>query len=1465
LFVNCPSCGSENPEAARFCGDCGQSLSAARPCEHCGFANAPDVRFCWGCGTPIAGAPPAAPSSVPTAVASGRYRIERFLGEGGRKRVYLARDARLERQVAIALLKIHGLDPQGLLRLRREALAMARLGDHPNVVTVYDVGEESGQPYIVTQYIPGGSVDDLLTVAEGRRLGIPDCLRLMEQVCRGLAYAHRQGIVHRDLKPKNVWLTDDGTAKIGDFGLAVAGDRNRLTVEGMMVGTAHYMPPEQAVGGEVDARSDLYSLGAMLYEMLCGRPPFLGDDAVAVVSQHINTAPVAPSWHNPFVPRPLEELVLRLLAKSPDQRPATAEEVAEGLTAISMVSSGITPAHPDQPNPLERLAGGVFVGRQREMEELRHALDETLAGRGRLILLVGESGIGKSRLAAELTTYATLRGAQVLSGRCYEGEGAPAYWPWLQIMRAYVRDRDAEALVSEMGTGAAEIAQLVTEVRERVPSLAPATLAVSLDEPGQSRFRLFDSITTFLKNAAATRPLMLILDDLHWADAPSLQLLQFLARELAGCRLLVVGTYRDEEVTRQHPLSQALGELAREHLSERILLRGLSAVDVARFIERTASIEPPAALTATVHRATEGNPFFLNEVVHLLASEGRFERPDEVTSWSVEIPEGVREAVGRRLDHLSQECNELLSNASAIGQEFSLDVLERVAGRDRNDVLGCMEEALTSRIIAEVSQAVGRYRFSHTLVRETLYGELGITRRVQLHHRIGEVLEAVHAGNLEPHLAELAYHFFQASLAGDTGKAIEYSIRAGERALRILAFEEATQLFERTLQLLELTDPGNETRRYDVQMLLGEAWARVGDMNRAKDVFRDAIVAARKLGDPEKLSHAGLWFGRELEGLGFEMGYVEETANLLEEALEALPAEDSAIRAMIMGRIAVSEYWLGNRNRRESLAREALAMAERVGDTAALASALHGVRYALWSPENAEERLATSMRALQVAAASGHKDRMLQAHRWLVGDLLELGRADEADREIETHNRIASELRQPIYQWYAEMFNAMRAIMVGRFTEGEETARRALEIGQRAGSRQALNFFGAQMSRVWYEQGKLHDMLPLMQQAGDVVPPHMLPIIRAAYAFYASELGRMEDARAAFEELARDDFASLPRIMVFLHMVVFLSQACATLGDAKRAAVLYDLLAPFAGRAVIDGPPAAVCNGPASHYLGLLAATMGKHDLAMRHFEESLRMGESMRAPPFVAHTQYAYAGVLLAKGEHGRALELATQALATARELGMASLVERALALKLAAQGVGADGLTSSIGAVTELVAAERPDLSMHASPEGTVTILFTDIEDYSGMTERLGDLGVQEVLRSHHAIVRDSVVAHDGAIVKSSGDGFMAVFAQPQRAVQCSIAIQRALAGLETPEPIRVRIGLHVGEAIKEFDDFYGRNVIVAARIAGSARGGQILVSSSIRDAAASASDLQFGDERAVELRGLRGSHTVYELAWR
>ncbi len=640
--------------------------------------------------------------SEPASFANGRYTVSKFLGEGGKKKVYLAHDAQLDRDVAFALIKTEGLDEAARVRVTREAQAMGRLGSHPHIVTVYDIGEENGQPYLVLPVLPGGDVEGVIEDAPEHKLSIEQAVKIATETCLGLEFSHSKGIIHRDLKPGNVWLAEDGRAMIGDFGLAVAVDRSRLTQAGMMVGTVSYMPPEQAMGGEVTPQSDLYSLGAMLYEMVCGRPPFVGDESVAIIGQHLNTPPVAPTWHRPDCPPGLEALILRLLEKDATKRPGSATEVREALAAIGQSSNlaggtGGSVEQPAEPRGADPLYRRVFVGREAELRQMQQAYDAAVSGQGGLVMVVGEPGIGKTTVCEQLATYASMRGGRLLVGHCYEeGSLSLPYLAFVEAMRSYVLDRDPEALRSELGSGAADVARIVSEVRDRVQvGLRGAS------DPEDDRWRLLNAITTFLHNAASVQPLVIVLEDLHWADRGTLDLLLHVARNLEGARLLIVGTYRDVEVDRSHPLSATLGELRRVGTFARIPLRGLTVDEVHRMYEAIRGQATPWGQAEAVHRQTEGNPLFVQEVLRYLVEEGIVVREGNryvaQGGEGVGIPEGLRDVVGRRLSRLSEKTNQVLAIAAVMGREFRLDVLQQVAGLPEEEIYGALGRGRRAR------------------------------------------------------------------------------------------------------------------------------------------------------------------------------------------------------------------------------------------------------------------------------------------------------------------------------------------------------------------------------------------------------------------------------------------------------------------------------------------------------------------------------------------------------------------------------------------------------------------------------------------------------------------------------------------------------------------------------------------------------------------------------------------------
>ena len=827
----------------------------------------------------------------PASFANGRYSVERFLGEGGKKKVYLAHDTLLDRDVAFALIKTDGLDAVGRERIVREAQAMGRLGAHPHIVSIFDLGEHEGQPYVVTELMGGGDVEGLLEQEAGP-LPLQESLAIAEAVTQGLVFAHDKGVIHRDLKPGNVWLTGDGVAKIGDFGLAVALDKSRLTMHGMMVGTVAYMPPEQALGGDVTPQADLYSLGAMLYEMVTGRPPFGGSDPTAVISQHINTAPVAPSWQTDGCPAALEDLILELLAKAPSDRPQSAAAVLARLERIDPATPGLR--HGDSgSNPLDRLAKGVFVGREAELERLRAAFDEAFAGRGSLVMLVGEPGIGKTRTAQELATYAQLRGGRVLWGRARESAGAPPYWPWIQIGNGFSATTD----ITQGGTGVqydmmAALVPLFPALRQLIPGLPELP---ELHDGEAAQFRLFEAYTRFVAQIADP-PLLLILDDLHWADKPSLLLLEHLAQELTHLRVLVVGTYRDTDLARTHPLSEALATLNRDPGFLRVPLRGLTRAETAAYIGAAANIEPAPVVLDRIVEETEGNPFFLSEVVNLLTQEGTLTK----TSLSdIAIPDGVREALGRRLDRISPETNETLQVAAVVGREFAYDTLNLLGERPDDELLAQVEEALDARVIEELDRP-GRYRFTHALMQETLLSELSTTRRVRLHGQVGDALERRWGANSARHAPELAVHFSEAATlsAPYAQRAVRYSRFAAEQAEAVAAWDDARRHYQRCLDVLADDDEGHIDEDHAALLVhLGRCSRDSEDFRGAARAFNQAIERYRERGDGRAVAQTTL--DSLLTGAS-----PERVEARVRDALDALAGADPHLEALLLVELA---------------------------------------------------------------------------------------------------------------------------------------------------------------------------------------------------------------------------------------------------------------------------------------------------------------------------------------------------------------------------------------------------------------------------------------------------------------------------------------------------------------------------------------------------------------------------------
>src|SRR5438874_1954052 len=786
----------------------------------------------------------------------------------------------------------------------------------------------------------------------------------------------------------------------------------------------------------------------------------------------------------------------------------------------------------------------VFVGRHHELVELRAGLEDAATGRGRFFLVVGEAGIGKTRLVEELAREAAERGHLVLWGRCWEGEGAPPYWPWIQVIRACLPQ------VAD-GAGAPYLAQLVPELgglQSPAPPVAP--------QSEHARFYLFDAVATFLRSRPDHTPLVLVFDDLQWADTPSLLLLQFLVHELRDTAMLVVATYRAMEARQNPHVAEILGALARD--GRHLPLSGFGEGEVALFIEGKTGRSAAPALVQAVHRETEGNPFFVDEVVHLLVAEGALDRRDETVARRLPVPQGVREVIRRRLAPLPAPCRDALTFASVVGREFGLGALQRACGLGADALLEVLRAGLGRGLLVAGPRAAGRYRFAHALIRETIYEELGAAERARLHGRIGEVLETLHEMDPTPHLATLAHHFLEAVPAAGAEKAIAYSTRAARHAEASLAYEDAAVLFERALDVLAEGRPADARQRCELLLARGGAQWKAGDGPAARETFRQAADLARRIGDAPLLARSALGFaGEGSRLLWVRSGVIDQPRiELLEEALHRLGDGDPGLRAQLLARLAINLYWAPEPERVVALSEEAVRLARQLGDPRLLAAVLRARWIALWRPEGAAERLAIADEIVRLGERMADRELALLGRRFRIVGFLEHGDVIAADREIEAWAQIAGELRQPLYLTDLAMWRATRAIMDGRFAEGDEHAGRALELGEREPEVEPAMRHAVQMSVLHFHRGHIEHAV------GAAVPRSYAPaamLLRCHRIFSWSETGRTAEARRDLRALAKDGF-ELPRDGGWLVYTSLLAAVAAELNDRASAARLYELL-----------------------------------------------------------------------------------------------------------------------------------------------------------------------------------------------------------------------------------------------------------------------------------------------------------------
>jgi DNA-binding CsgD family transcriptional regulator len=887
-----------------------------------------------------------------------------------------------------------------------------------------------------------------------------------------------------------------------------------------------------------------------------------------------------------------------------------------------------------------------IVGRARELDVFRAAFDRMLGGRRQLILMSGEPGIGKTRCAEALAEVAEDQGALVLWGRCREEAGAPPYWPWVQVLRAYIDASSLDEVRLNMGTAVKDIAALVPELLDS-PHQAPQWPGANGDS-SPARFRTFDALRQFFHLAAQQVPIVLVMDDLHWADAPSLSLLEFLNQELMRSRLLIVGTYREADASRQTPLRNALGGLIRDSDVERIHLGGLSQLAIGEVAERLCDVNLTESAIRLIYQRTDGNPLFAIELIKVLMDEGA---GGSIAATAAKIPAGVRETIARRLMRLSDKCNELLCAAAVFGRQFTAREVAAAVNQDVHRVLGVLEPAVQAGIIHAHTTALGSYEFTHALIRETIYEDLPAVDRLRLHAGAGDALVTVYAAHLEPALSRVAHHYHEAAASGNADKAVIYALRAADSAVRMYAYEDALLHYDRAIETLERGGMLHDERLARAHILKGSALYQLGKIQESIEVLLAAVNRTRVLGSAELLIDVLMLLARSSQ-------HVEQHhfVPLLDRALALLPDVDSVHRAKAWATLAFALRTTEDNSRVQLLVDKALDMASRCCNASERCACYQLTVMALrGNPASLHRRLLLGKEYLAIAHTTANGDLLADAYHWQVLNYFESGQLEELETLLEQYESLSS-ARFGLHQFRSGAYRVTLSLLRGEWQDLEQRIEDLLAIGTKTRRDDADGVYGAQMFALNRDLGRLHALAPQIKEIAAGTARRMW---EPGLMLICAEIGLLAEARAIFDRLVEGECCSIRRDDMYMTCLVFSAETCCALGDTRAAVSLYELLLPYSGQTA--NHPTAVCFGATDLYLGMLALTANRPEAARRHFEHALTLNRAMRAWPFLARTLLRYGAHLLTRPEdeeRRRGLQQLREADQLARRLGMARLV---------------------------------------------------------------------------------------------------------------------------------------------------------------------------------------------------------------
>jgi class 3 adenylate cyclase len=918
------------------------------------------------------------------------------------------------------------------------------------------------------------------------------------------------------------------------------------------------------------------------------------------------------------------------------------------------------------PDRLGTPSGSVFgfVGRQRELEGLVTAAKHTIAGTRTVAFLCGEPGIGKTTLCRQLARSAHDLGACVLYGRCDEDLGA-SYQPFAEALAHLVVHADEPMLAEHVAEHGGALLGLVPALAKRLPDVQPTQSA----DPDSERVRLFGAVVGLLSAASAEGGLLFVVDDLHWADRASLQLLRHVCASTQLSKVMVLGTYRDSELSAGDALSDALASITREAPTERFDLVGLEDIEVIAMMEAVAGHtmdQDGVDLAHAVKRETEGNPFFTTELLRHLAETGLIYQ-DATGHWVATddlstkgLPQSVRQVVGQRVDRLGEDARKVLSQAAVIGRDFDIDVLSAVTGVDEDAVLDVVDRAVQAGLLTEVEGVLDRYSFAHALTQHTLYEDLGASRRARAHRKVADALEQLYGSAPQARAAELARHFVAATKTADAAKAVTYCKLAGDQALAQVAPSDAVGWFAQALDLYPQLPPDEELR-CDLLIGLGTAQIRTGDPAHRQTLL-DAAAIAQAMGDRDRLVAAALANNRT--GVSAAGKVDHDRVAVLDAALEAVGTGDSSERAQLLAILGCELTFESDRGRARPLMSDALAMARRLDDPFCFLRVTSRVHVAWPSPDTVEERLADLARAVSLAEALGDAKAGFDAHYARATACLQVADRSGFDAHVDAATELAERVGEPYTRWRAKVTEAMRSYLTGDLDRAQQEAEAALAVGSPSVP-EAMHCYASQLIDVYRALGswsELSEISDLLAAVADENPG--MPAIRAGLANIYCELGREDDARAVIGDDIDDGFAGFPDDPLTLFFTLGdLAEICAHLRRVDGAALVHERLAPWHSHT-----PAmyTVLGAPVAFHLGILAVLLERGNDADEHFREALDISQRLGSPYFIARAQIEWARSLRERGQDDarNAQMMLDSALATARRYGFGALIERAEAL---------------------------------------------------------------------------------------------------------------------------------------------------------------------------------------------------------